>query len=161
MKRFAALLVLGPLLLLSAGGLALLSWLSTAPSLGPIAGRLQPCPTTANCVCSEDPAEPSHLDPILCTGSATPMTELARLKQLVFARPRMRLLEEGSGYLRFEATSALFRFKDDLEFLADDSAKVIHVRSGSRVGQSDLGTNRRRVEAIRQQFMATAPTSRP
>ena len=89
------------------------------------------------------------------------MTEMARLKQLVLARPRMRLLEEGSGYLRFEATSALFRFKDDLEFLADDSAKVIHVRSGSRVGQSDLGTNRRRVEAIRQQFMATAPTSRP
>jgi uncharacterized protein (DUF1499 family) len=40
-------------------------------------------------------------------------------------------------------------FVDDVEFLIDDSAKVIHVRSASRLGQSDLGVNRQRIETIR------------
>jgi uncharacterized protein (DUF1499 family) len=40
-------------------------------------------------------------------------------------------------------------FVDDVEFLLDDSAKVIHVRSASRLGESDLGVNRKRIETIR------------
>jgi uncharacterized protein (DUF1499 family) len=55
-------------------------------------------------------------------------------------------------YLHAEFRSAVFRFVDDLEFLADESAGVIHVRSASRVGTSDLGVNRRRVETIRARW---------
>jgi uncharacterized protein (DUF1499 family) len=43
-------------------------------------------------------------------------------------------------------------FVDDVEFLVDDAAKVIHVRSASRLGESDMGVNRSRIEAIRTQF---------
>jgi len=64
----------------------------------------------------------------------------------------MSLLDKKPGHLRFEARTAWLRFRDDLEFLADDAAKVIHVRSASRVGQSDLGANRRRIEAIRARW---------
>ena len=43
---------------------------------------------------------------------------------------------------------------NDDEFLIDDEHKLIHVRSASRVGHSDLGVNRKRVENIREKFQA-------
>lgn len=77
---------------------------------------------------------------------------------------RLRAVVEGmSGahVIRFDSRSmhAVFvtrwlRFRDDVHFALDDERGVIHVRSASRVGHSDLGTNRRRVEAIRTAFVA-------
>jgi len=43
-------------------------------------------------------------------------------------------------------------FVDDVEFLLDEKAGVIHVRSASRLGRSDFGVNRDRVETIRRQI---------
>jgi len=48
---------------------------------------------------------------------------------------------------------------DDVEFLLDDGTKTIHIRSASRVGYSDLGVNRKRVEAIRARFETLASPS--
>jgi len=42
-------------------------------------------------------------------------------------------------------------FVDDVEFFFPDTA-VIHMRSASRVGYSDFGANRKRLEKIRQRF---------
>lgn len=50
--------------------------------------------------------------------------------------------------------SALFRFADDVEFFLDEGTSTIHMRSASRVGYSDFGVNRRRVEEIRTRFDA-------
>ena len=161
MTRYRILRFLGAFLLLGAGALAFIGWVSTAPALGPRSGRLQPCPASPNCVCSQDPAGPSEISAFACGKGTTAVSELARLKVIVLAQSRMRLLEERPGYLRFEATSALFRYKDDLEFLADEAAHVLQVRSASRVGHSDLGTNRRRVETLRQKFTAAVPTGHP
>ena len=57
-------------------------------------------------------------------------------------------------YIHTEFTSAFFRFVDDVEFLLDDGTRTIHVRSASRVGYSDFGVNRRRVEELRSRFDA-------
>ena len=51
--------------------------------------------------------------------------------------------------LRYEFTSALLRFVDDVEFVFDEDHRTIHFRSASRTGYSDLGVNRRRMEDIR------------
>jgi uncharacterized protein (DUF1499 family) len=59
------------------------------------------------------------------------------------------LVTESGSYLRFEMTTPWWRFIDDLECLHDPATDVIHVRSASRIGHSDLGANRRRVERIR------------
>ena len=56
-------------------------------------------------------------------------------------------------YLHVEFTTALLRFVDDVEFLLDPDKKLIHYRSASRIGRSDLGTNRRRMEMIRRAFV--------
>ncbi|MFO0930086.1 MAG: DUF1499 domain-containing protein [Gemmataceae bacterium] len=71
-----------------------------------------------------------------------------RLRRTVRAQPRMRVITEDDGYLHAEATTRLLRFVDDVEFLLDRVGRQIHVRSASRLGYSDLGTNRRRIEAI-------------
>jgi uncharacterized protein (DUF1499 family) len=63
--------------------------------------------------------------------------------------PRTRLVEEDESYLHYEFTSLLLRFVDDVEFVFDDEAKIIHFRSASRTGYSDLGVNRARMEQVR------------
>ena len=55
-------------------------------------------------------------------------------------------------YIHAEFVSYFFKFVDDVEFYFDPAQKLIQVRSASRTGYSDLGVNRRRIEAIREQF---------
>ena len=141
-------------------GLVLLNRFVKTPELGQVNGQLLPCPDSPNCVCSHDTEPASRIEPLACPGPDTPTQELNRLRELVLSLPRTRLVEERPDYLRFEVTTALLRFRDDLEFAADDSKKVIQVRSASRIGRSDLGTNRRRVEAIRALF-TPASSGRP
>ena len=61
---------------------------------------------------------------------------------------RASLVSQSDGYLHYEFTSLLFRFVDDVEFLADDETRLVHFRSASRVGHSDLGANRKRMTKI-------------
>ncbi len=42
--------------------------------------------------------------------------------------------------------------KDDVEFYFDEAAQVIHFRSASRVGYSDWGVNRKRMEDITRRY---------
>jgi uncharacterized protein (DUF1499 family) len=63
--------------------------------------------------------------------------------------PRTVVVEETDNYIRAESTSRVFHFVDDVEFYFPPDEQVIHVRSASRVGESDLGVNRRRIEQIR------------
>ena len=71
------------------------------------------------------------------------------LKAIVAGLPRTNLVEETEVSLRYEFTSALLRFVDDVEFVFDEDHRTIHFRSASRTGYSDLGVNRRRMEDIR------------
>lgn len=79
---------------------------------------------------------------------------MERLKKIVIGMKRSRIIRSTGPYIHAEFTSALFRFVDDVEFLVDDRASVIHVRSASRIGHSDLGVNRRRIETIRTLWTA-------
>ncbi|MFK7778444.1 MAG: DUF1499 domain-containing protein, partial [Gimesia sp.] len=52
-----------------------------------------------------------------------------------------------------EFRSLCFRFVDDVEFLIDSGQNMIQVRSASRVGHSDFGANRKRIESIRRLYL--------
>ncbi len=74
-----------------------------------------------------------------------------KLKQVIQAQGG-KLVEDKEDYLHATFTSTLFRFIDDLELSLDENNKLIHIRSASRVGHSDLGQNRKRVERLRNDF---------
>ncbi len=80
------------------------------------------------------------------------MDALRRCRTACLAEPGTRLVSETDSYLRFEVVTRWWRFIDDLECLYDPASNVIQVRSASRIGHSDLGTNRRRIERIRRRL---------
>jgi uncharacterized protein (DUF1499 family) len=131
--------------------LALLSARAQQPAnLGVREGRLTPCPETPNCACSQAGDDAHRIEPLRFAGD--PAAAMARLRAVLDAWPRTRLVTATDEYLHAECASFVFRFVDDVEFLLDRGAGVIHCRSASRVGRSDLGVNRRRLEAIRKTF---------
>lgn len=122
------------------------------PALGPRDGKLLPCPSTPNCVSSQATHARDLVEPLAFAGTAE--EALQRARAALLALPRTRVVAEGPGYLRAECTTLVYRFVDDVELLADAEAKVLHVRSASRVGTTDFGANRKRVEALRARFHA-------
>jgi uncharacterized protein (DUF1499 family) len=119
-------------------------------NLGIQDGKLAACPATPNCVNSQTPAsDVEHaIAPIEFGGKASATME--NLKLILKNTPRTNIVIEGStNYIYAEFTSKLMGFVDDVEFYIDDSSKTIQVRSASRLGESDLGVNRQRIEEIR------------
>ncbi len=140
--------------LLAVVGLLILvgsSWIRP-DGLGLVAGKLRPCPNSPNCVCSQDPRESAYVDPLAFEGNAG--EALDRLRKVLSSLPGTTVIRDEGGYLHAECATAWLRFVDDVEFLVDEGAQVIHVRSASRVGYSDMGANRARVETIRAAFAA-------
>ncbi len=116
-------------------------------NLGVQSGQLAPCPSTPNCVSSQSQNAQNKIEPL--TYSSSPTEAIANLKTVINSLPKTKIITETENYLYAEFTSALMGFVDDVEFYLDESAKTIHVRSASRLGQSDLGVNRKRIETIR------------
>ena len=114
-------------------------------NLGVREGRLAPCSKKPNCVSSQA-ADRQHSVPPL-PGSADAGAAMQKVKAVVQAMPRATVIESRPDYLYVEFSTPMMGFVDDVEFYHD--GKVIHVRSASRLGYSDLGVNRKRVEAIR------------
>ena len=110
-------------------------------------GQLAPCPSTPNCVNSQSQDAQHSIEPL--TYNSAPTEAMADLKKVIQSLERTKIITETENYLYAEFTTKLMGFVDDVEFLLDPSAKVIHVRSASRLGQSDLGVNRKRIETIR------------
>lgn len=119
-------------------------------NLGVKDGKLAACPGTPNCVSSQASSPRQRVMPLRISGD--PGAEMRRLTDVVNNMSGTRLVDEGENYLYFECSSKLLGFVDDLEFLCDPDEGVVHVRSASRLGYSDLGVNRKRVEGIRRKF---------
>jgi uncharacterized protein (DUF1499 family) len=117
-------------------------------NLGVRDGRLTDCPSSPNCVSSQAVDEGHRIAPLVFNDD--PAAAFVRLKQMLGRRGDTTIIEERPGYLRVLFRTTLF--VDDGEFLLDDKQRLIEVRSASRLGYSDLGKNRRRLEEIRQQF---------
>jgi uncharacterized protein (DUF1499 family) len=106
------------------------------------------CPAR-RCVSSEDPNISARVAPLTFQGP--PETAWKLLKETILELGGS-IREEQGDYLRATFTSRIFRFVDDVEFRMVAAEKLIHVRSASRVGRSDLGVNRKRVERLRAAF---------
>lgn len=120
--------------------------------LGVKDGRLAPCPATPNCVSSQSADKEHAIEPLRYREGT--VNAIADVKTVVNSMRRANIVVATDSYLHAEFTSAIFRFVDDVEFLCDDRARIIHVRSASRVGKSDFGVNRKRVEEFRSLWNA-------
>ncbi len=114
-------------------------------NLGVKDGKLTACPGTPNCVNSQSDDAQSKIEPL-------PPVSIAEIKGVVEGMERTSIVEETDNYLYAEFKSKLMGYVDDVEFYRDPEANVIHVRSASRLGKSDLGVNRKRVEEIRSKL---------
>ena len=133
--------------LISLAALIVLSMTAPRPSnLGPRNGRLAELPDSPNCVASMTDKTASKMEPLDVSRFDR---QIESLKKVIAATvPRSQVVTESEGYLRYEFTSRFFRFVDDGEFLLDPEKKLIQFRSAARVGYSDLGKNRKRMEKI-------------
>ncbi len=149
----AAGLLLLALLGLAAGRLGMLA--GKAPvDLGVREGRLKAPSTRPNSVSSQAALWPEH--PQLAYASIAPLAvagdaaaTMARVRSVVESTPGARVVQADGGYLRAEFSTPLMRYTDDVEFWFDSAAGVVQVRSASRLGESDMGANRTRVEVLR------------
>ena len=101
---------------------------------------LDPCIQVSHCVIEEwdvnDIEEPFSV-----------ITEI--IKNL----PRTKIVDIEGNYLHAEVTSKWMKYVDDLEVSYLPEQNNLKIRSESRVGDSDLGVNLKRVNSIREKFL--------
>lgn len=115
-------------------------------------GGLGACPSSPNCVSSSAEDAAHRIEPFVLAAPAAAVW--GALGDRLRGRSRWRVVETREDYLHATARTALLRFVDDVEFRLDRARGLVHVRSASRIGWSDLGANRRRLERLRTELAA-------
>ena len=113
----------------------------TPENLGVYENKLAPCPNSPNCVSSFDTNAPHLIKPI--------KADLEKIERTLASLNNANIVDRSDNYIRAEFNSRFMGYVDDVEFLYDELENISHVRTASRVGYTDLGANRRRVEKIR------------
>lgn len=111
---------------------------------------LPPCPASPNCVSSQA-VDGHRIEPLKFSGDAG--GAFKRLRQILSQRSDTRLISADGTTMRVEFRTTL-GFVDDGLFVLDTANGLIQIRSAARLGYWDLGKNRRRMEEIRNSFLA-------
>ncbi len=125
--------------------------LSPRPSdLGVTNGQLKTCPGTPNCVSTQSASNDAyeHREPIAIPTGISAAQAIERLVSVIEKMPRTKIIERTDRYLYIEFRTFAMRYIDDVEFYIDSAQHVIHYRSASRLGRSDLGANGKRMDEI-------------
>jgi uncharacterized protein (DUF1499 family) len=121
-------------------------------NLGVTSGRLAPCPESPNCVSTQAVDTEHAIEPLPIRGTVQQSQDI--LLAVINAIPRTNVVIHEPDYVYVEFKTGIMMYTDDVEFWFDERAGVIHFRSASRLGYSDLGLNRRRMESIRGKYIA-------
>ncbi|MCW9048295.1 MAG: DUF1499 domain-containing protein [Gammaproteobacteria bacterium] len=115
---------------------------ASAPGL--VDSRLTPCSDKPNCICTEYPNHKSHYI------NAIEYNELNLQKIIEAIQSTGGIISNNEeNYIAATYTSSIFRYVDDFELRIDTEGKLIHIRSASRVGHSDMGVNLKRIETFK------------
>lgn len=112
--------------------------------LGVRGGKLAPLSKKPNCVSTQTENAAKRLAPVVYQRAIEKQME--KVIDAFSAMPGAMIKQQTEDYAYVVFTSKLMRFKDDVEVFLDDAQKLLHFRSASRVGYSDLGVNRKRYE---------------
>lgn len=108
------------------------------------------CPSTPKCVSSEESNTSQVIERF--SFNDEPKQAMVRLKAALLSESRVTIIHEQPNMLSAEVRSSVFGFVDDVRFVLLPGQGVIQVRSSARMGYSDLGVNRRRIERVRKVF---------
>lgn len=108
---------------------------------------LKECGWLPNCVNSESGRGVQAVEPMSATAG-----QWAELKLWISEQKDWEITIEEDHFLQAVVKTPVMRFRDDIQLLFLPDKQLVHVRSSSRLGLSDLGTNARRVEMLRQQL---------
>lgn len=156
LKWFLVLILVLVILAILAGQLGMFK--GVAPNdLGVAEGRLKLPADTPNSVSSQADLYPNHpqhsyarIEPLPSVGDSK--STLERIKAIIESMPGSEVITYQEHYLYVQFTTRVMKFVDDAEFWFDPQSNVVQVRSASRLGKSDLGVNRKRIESIRRQL---------
>jgi len=118
--------------------------------IGIVNGKLHPCPKSPNCVSTQATDNKQKIDPIRFSGSLDEAKD--KIINIINSLKRSKIITNKDNYIHAEFRTATFKFVDDVEFLFDESEKIIHFRSRARLGYSDMGVNRKRMDNIRIKY---------
>lgn len=111
---------------------------------------LKPLKGSPNAVSTQTSIEELRMDPLPYAGSRGQSIEA--MKMAMNQLPRAELVKETDEGLHYVVTSKVMRFKDDIDFLFDDATQQVEFRSASRVGYSNFGVNRKRMEDVSERY---------
>ncbi len=112
---------------------------------GGIEMNVKECGNKPNCVSSVDKRDEFKIEPLKVDSKDA----FEKIKQDILKMNRAKLIKEDQFSAHFVFTTKLMRFKDDLHLFFDQINKTVHISSRSRVGYSDWGVNKERVEQVR------------
>ena len=130
----------------------------TPDTVGMHQGRLSPLPSSPNAVSSQTDDRERHVAPLPFVGDLE-QTRAALLEAIQSYPGKVRIESKTPTYIHCVFSSAVMGFRDDVEFLLDGQNRLIHFRSASRIGYSDLGANRRRYETLAELYRRKGGTS--
>lgn len=118
------------------------------PNLGVKDGHLKDLPTSPNAVSSQTEDSERYVEPLVLNSNSYDVL-LGMLEDLDEAK----IIKKNPNYIH-AVFSTRIGFKDDVEFYFDEENKVIHFRSASRLGYSDMGKNKDRYEKIKDLYQS-------
>jgi uncharacterized protein (DUF1499 family) len=132
----------------------LLFWFRAMPRPGAapglVDGMLSKCPNKPNCVCSEYKDESHYISPVEFPQDSS--TDVVSLVKNTIRDMGGSIEVETADYIAATFTSKIFKFVDDFEVRIDSVRKLIHIRSASRIGYSDLNVNLKRTESFKKRI---------
>ncbi|MCZ2845930.1 MAG: DUF1499 domain-containing protein [Candidatus Bathyarchaeota archaeon] len=110
------------------------------------------CPGTPNCISTMYPQDSNHfLPPLPFKESVEKSKEI--IINILENYSGAEIIEQEDSFIYSQFTIPIFHFVDDVVFYFDQEAQIIHFRSSSRIGNWDLGVNRRRMKTISQLYL--------
>jgi len=119
-------------------------------NLGVKEGKLKKMPNSPNAVSSQTDIEDKKVEPLLFTGDLE--KSKARIIGIINNLEGTEMIKNEKNYIYVIFKTGGLKFKDDVEFYFDEVNKLIHFRSASRVGYSDMGLNRKRYDEIKSAY---------
>lgn len=139
----------------AAFAIAILCWnaFASPAAKGVSDGRLGELPDSPNCVSTQTNDTEKRMEPIAVPADAADI--IGEVEAILSQMAGVTIVEQSGDYLHAEFVSSICRFVDDVEFYVDENESLLHFRSASRVGYSDLGVNRERMQKIRNRLVST------